>query len=245
MKLLSKSGLMLLALVSTFILSTMSSAYAEDAGIKELRAALSKRMPSATNAGIKKTPVKGIYEVTASGQIMYMTQDSRFIFDGDLYDMQLRKNITEDTRGEVRLNALKELGEENMLVYMPKGKVKHTITVFTDIYCPYCRKLHNELADYKNNGVKVRYIFVPFKGEKSVETSVSVWCADDKNKALDLAKSGADIEKKTCKNPINKHQILAADLGIRGTPAIMLESGQLLPGYVPSAKLLQQLKTMP
>ncbi|MCW9047724.1 MAG: DsbC family protein [Gammaproteobacteria bacterium] len=239
MKLLLKSGLLLI----TMVLGAVSAVHANEAEIKELKENISKRLPPNTALSVKTTPVKGVYEIMAGGQIMYADKDARYIFDGDLIDLKTKKNITEDTRGIVRLSALEKLGEKNMLVYTPKGKVEHTITIFTDIYCPYCRKLHNEMADYMSNGVKVRYIFVPFKGPKSVQASVSVWCADDKNKAMDLAKGGKEIEKKNCDNPISQHQALATEIGIRGTPAIMLESGTILPGYVPSAKLLQQLNT--
>jgi len=241
MKLLSKSLLALITWVMVLSLSTITTSYANEAGIKELRGALAKRMPTAANASIKITPVAGLYEVMAGKQILYMSQDARYIFDGDLYDMNFRQNLTENARGAIRLQALDNLGEENMLVYMPTGEVKHTITVFTDIYCPYCQKLHDEMADYQKNGIKVRYIFVPFKGPKSVQTSISVWCAKDRNKAMDLAKKGGKVEEKTCDNPISKHQALAAELGIRGTPAIMLESGVMMPGYVPSTKVIEQL----
>ena len=239
MKLLLKPGLLLIILA----LGALSAVHANELEIKELTENISKRLPPNTKLSVKATPVSGVYEIMAGGQIMYADKDARYIFDGDLIDLKTKKNITEDTRGIVRLDALNQLGEKNMLVYTPKGKIKHTITIFTDIYCPYCRKLHDEMGDYMDNGVKVRYIFVPFKGPKSVQTSVSVWCADDKNKAMDLAKSGNEVEKKSCDNPISQHQALATDIGIRGTPAIMLESGQILPGYVPSAKLLQQLNS--
>lgn len=219
------------------------SVYANEADIKQLKEKLSKRLPVGTKPIVNSTPIAGFYEVILGGQIMYMTKDVHYILEGDLIDMESRQNLTDNARGGIRLKALNELGEDNMLVYTPKGEVKHTITVFTDIYCPYCRKLHNEMGDYMDKGVKVRYIFVPFKGQKSVQTSVSVWCADDKNKAMDLAKNGENVEKKTCDNPVSKHQALASELNIRGTPAIMLESGQLLPGYVPSDKLLQQLNS--
>jgi len=239
MKLLLKSGLLLI----TMVLGAVSTVHANELEIKELTENISKRLPANTKLSVKTTPISGVYEIMAGGQIMYADKNARYIFDGDLIDLKTKKNITEDTRGLVRLDALKQLGEKNMLVYTPKGKIKHTITIFTDIYCPYCRKLHDEMGDYMDNGVKVRYIFVPFKGPKSVQTSVSVWCADDQNKAMDQAKSGIEVEKKSCDNPISQHQALATDIGIRGTPAIMLESGQVLPGYVPSAKLLQQLNS--
>lgn len=239
MKLLLKFSLMILVLTA----SPITTLYAADkaADIDALRAALVKRLPQSEGASIKATPVAGLYEVMLGSQIMYVTQDAHYILDGDLYNLQNKKNITEDARGSIRLNLLNELGEENMLVYMPKGEVKHTITVFTDIYCPYCRKLHDEMGDYLDNGIKVRYIFVPFKGPKSVQASISVWCAKDRNKAMDIAKSGGELEKKTCDNPISKHQALSAQLGIRGTPAILLESGKLMPGYVPASKLISQL----
>ena len=228
------------------IMTPLSAVYAsadEQAEMKALKEALLKQLPRAADAKIKPTPINGLYEVMSAGQIMYTTKDARYIIDGDMFDMVSRKNLTEDTRGGIRLQELDKLGEDNMLVYTPEGKVKHTITVFTDIYCPYCQRLHAEMDDYMKNGIKVRYIFVPFKGEKSVNTSVSVWCAKDRNKAMDMAKSGEKVDSKTCDNPISRHKALAAELGIRGTPAIMLESGQLMPGYVPSSKLISQMNS--
>ena len=170
-----------------------------------------------------------------------MTKDARYIFDGDLIDLLERRNLTEEMRGVERKNSLDTLGEKNMLVYTPKVTTKHTITVFTDIYCPYCRRLHEEMDQYMAAGVKVRYIFLPFKGKKSFDDSVSVWCADNPQKALDKAKSGEAIEAKTCEHPIEKHKLLASAIGIRGTPAIMFEDGNMSPGYVPAEKVILQL----
>jgi len=222
-------------------LTSISAVSANEADIKQLKAALPVTMPGLVGASVKATPINGLYEVLAGSQVIYMTKDAQYALDGNLYDMKSRSNLTENARSGIRLAALNELGEENMLVYMPEGDVKHTITVFTDIYCPYCVRLHNEVDQYLKNGVKVRYIFVPFKGPKSVDASVSVWCAKDRNKALTMAKNGESLEKKTCDNPISKHQALATALEIRGTPAIMLDSGELKPGYVPAAKLIEQL----
>lgn len=216
----------------------------ESDDIKALRLVLAAKMPMAAEAVIKATPIPGIYEVLAGANIMYTTKDARYVLDGDLLDMVKRENLTENTRGIARTNALTQLGENNMLVYKPEGEVKHTITVFTDIDCPYCRRLHQEMDQYMAAGVKVRYIFVPFKGKQSFDTSVSVWCAKDRNMSMDKAKSGEDIETKTCDNPIDQHKQLATSLGIRGTPAIMLENGTLTPGYVPAAKMIEQMNAL-
>jgi thiol:disulfide interchange protein DsbC len=97
------------------------------------------------------------------------------------------------------------------------------------------------MDDYMKNNIKVRYVFMPLKGKVDYDKTVSVWCAKNKNEALDLAKAGADIETLSCDNPIQKHLALAREIGIRGTPAIILESGEMLPGYVPVAKLVQEI----
>lgn len=238
MKLLLKLSLIMFMLAG----NTAMAADSSDADIKQLRAALAKIIPQSSEAVIKPTPVKGLYQVLIGAQVAYMTKDARYLIDGDMMDMENKVNLTEAARGSIRQKALSELGEENMLVYSPKGETRQTITVFTDIYCPYCRKLHNEMAQYMENGIKVRYIFLPFKGKKSYDASVSVWCAKDRNEALDDAKAGEDVEAKTCDHPIDKHKAMATTLSIRGTPAIMYEDGQLTPGYIPAGKLIEKLK---
>ena len=230
------------ALIMAFGMVSAQAGEAET--INTIRSALIKDVPFAATAQIRKTPIDGMYEVNGSGHILYVTADGRFVFNGDLIDLQKQVNITEATRSEARKAAVDELGEDNMVVYTPKGEVKHTVTVFTDIFCPYCQRLHQEMDQYMKQGVKVRYVFLPFKGPKSFATSVSVWCAKDQNEAMDMAKAGAEIEKQSCDNPISRHQALATELGIRGTPAILLENGYLNPGYVPVDKLVKQMETM-
>ena len=83
---------------------------------------------------------------------------------------------------------------------------------------------------------------MPLKGAADMKKTVSVWCSDDQQTALDTAKSGGKVEEKTCDNPINDHLKIARELGVRGTPAILLEDGRLLPGYVPVDKLVAELR---
>ena len=232
-------------LIPLFLLvGAVQAGNADSKTTQKIRDALSKHLPSAAQAGVKTTPMKGIYEVAVGGTILYVSEDGRYVINGNMLDLQTRRNLTEETMGEVRKKLVDELGEKNMLVYMPDGKVKHTITVFTDIYCPYCRRLHSEMDEYKKNGVKVRYVFLPFKGKRSYDASVNVWCADNPQEAMNKAKAGEEIPHKTCANPIDKHKALGSDLGIRGTPAIMYENGQMSPGYVPAKKVVQQMEAM-
>ncbi|MBL4711741.1 MAG: DsbC family protein [Gammaproteobacteria bacterium] len=214
---------------------------AESSAVDKLKQALTKNMPGVQISKVAATPIEGLFEVVVGSQVVYMSEDARYIIEGDLFDLQTKRNVSEEAKSTIRLTALNNLGAENMLVYTPDN-VKNTITVITDIDCPYCRKLHSEIPDYMENDVQVRYVFMPLKGASDMKKTVSVWCSDDQQLALDIAKAGGDVESQTCKNPIQAHLRLARELGIRGTPAIILDNGQLLPGYVPFDKLVAELR---
>lgn len=212
-----------------------------DKEIEQFKKALSKRLPAVEITSVSKSPLDGLYQVVSGSQVVYMTQDARYMIDGDFVDLSNKQNFTEDAKSNIRLEKINALGEDNMLIYTPK-KVKHTVTVVTDIDCPYCRRLHDEMDEYMELGVRVRYIFMPLKGREDFNTTVSVWCSEDRNLSLDIAKAGGTIESKKCDNPITEHLALSRNLGVRGTPAIIMEDGSLLPGYVPIKKLIVELR---
>ncbi len=208
--------------------------------IAELKQSLATSLPQYEASYIEKTPIEGIFQVIIGGQVIYMTKDARYMIDGNLIDLSTKKNYTEDAMSVIRLSQIEKLGEDKMVVYTPET-IKHTITVVTDIDCPYCRRLHSEMDQYLDGGIKVRYIFMPLKGKSDFRTTVSVWCAKDRNEALDMAKAGAELEAKDCENPIDEHLNVSRSLGVRGTPAIILQDGSMLPGYVPASKLIAEL----
>ncbi len=217
------------------------SVMAETDSVEALRQALAKSMPEVKPTKISVSPVDGLYEVIVGSQVVYMSVDARYMIDGDLIDIKTKKNISEDAKSEIRLAVINKFTSEQMLVYKPE-KVKDVITVVTDIDCPYCRRLHSEVPSYLEKNVEVRYIFMPLKGAADMKKTISVWCSDDQQLALDTVKSGGQIEEKTCDNPIKEHLAMARKLGVRGTPAIILEDGQLLPGYVPVDKLIAEIR---
>ena len=232
----------LLRIFTLFVtISAATQVSADD--IAELKASLAKTLPQYEASYIEKTPVEGIYQVIIGGQVIYMTKDARYMIDGNLIDLSTKKNYTEDAMSGIRLSQIEKLGEDKMVVYTPET-IKHTITVVTDIDCPYCRRLHNEMDQYMAGGVQVRYIFMPLKGKGDFRTTVSVWCAKDRNEALDMAKAGAELEAKDCENPIDEHLSVSRNLGVRGTPAIILQNGNMLPGYVPASKLIAELQKL-
>ena len=192
---------------------------------------------------VKPTAIPGLYEVMLKSKIVYLSQDGRFVIQGDLIDLKERTNLTEARLDTQRSKALAAIGEDQMIIFAPTKPAKHTITVFTDIDCGYCRKFHQEIADYNRNGIKVRYLMYPRAGigSDSYHKAVAVWCSPDRRDAITRAKKGEAIEQKSCPNPVKEQYELGQALGVRGTPTIILQDGQLIPGYVPAARLATML----
>lgn len=192
---------------------------------------------------VRDAPVKGLYEVVIGPQLYYLSEDGRYVVNGSVIDLDQGADVTEPRRAEIRVDSVDAVGDENMVIFAPEGEVKYTVTVFTDIDCGYCRKLHNEIAQYNDAGIRVRYLFFPRSGPQteSYFKAVSVWCADDRLNALTLSKQGVAIDQRTCENPVDAHYELGKSIGVTGTPAILTESGQLIPGYLPAARLSEAL----
>ncbi len=236
---------MMYKLLAVFLVVFAGSGYAageDDAAADAIRKQLAAKLPNLQADSIVATPVAGLYEVTVESNIIYMSADGRYVLMGDLTDLETSKNLTEDRRSGARLKVLKGLDESEMVVFSPKDP-KYTVTVFTDIDCGYCRKLHSEIAQYNSMGIAIRYLFYPRSGltGESYKKAVSVWCADDQKAAMTAAKQGTALPEKTCENPVAKQYKTGEKFGIRGTPALLLENGQMLPGYLPPPKLLSVL----
>jgi thiol:disulfide interchange protein DsbC len=192
---------------------------------------------------VESTPVDGLYEVVYGSNVYYVSADGRYLLNGDLVDVKSRTNLTEKKRSDARLEAMAEVDESDMIIYKASDKEKHTISVFTDIDCGYCRKLHEGMAEMNDLGITVRYLAYPRAGigSPSYDKAVSVWCAEDSHKAMDEAKRGARLAKANCDAPVKAQMALGASIGVTGTPAIVLEDGTLMPGYLPPKKLAAAL----
>lgn len=222
------------------LLGLGSQAWADVAAVK---ASLEKLLPGVDLGTVEAAPVAGLYEVVVGPRIFYVSADGRYLIQGKVIDTQTRRNITDEKLAKAKKAAVEKVGEENMVVFPAKDE-KHTITVFTDIDCGYCRKLHNEMEAYNDAGISVRYLFYPRSGvdSPSYDKAVSVWCADDRNEAMTKAKNGQSLDSKKCDNPVQDHMFLGELMGVNGTPAIVLEDGNLLPGYVPAKRMAMYLK---
>lgn len=206
---------------------------------KAIEAALSKVIPGASIQALRASPVAGLYEADLGGQLVYISGDGKFLFAGDLYDLEARVNLTEQRREQAAARLLDAMSENNMIVMGP-DRPKRTVTVFTDVDCPYCARLHLDVPELTKQGVKVRYLLFPRNGvgSQTYKRSVAVWCAADRVKAVGIAKAGGQLEMKSCANPVAEHYQLGQKLGVSGTPTIFVDDGKKIGGYVPAPRLL-------
>ena len=232
----------LLALLLGCTLAT--GLFAAEDEIDTLRATLAKRLPDVTPDSIAPSPIPGLYELVIGTQVVYITGDGRMALQGRLLDLEQGTDLTEPVISEARLKLVASMPEEKMVIFEPEGEVKHTLTTFTDIDCPYCRKMHSEMALLNRMGIRVRYMLFPRTGvaSPSYEKAVSVWCADDQQAEMTKAKSGATPEIRVCENPVREHMALAQRMGLRGTPFTITDTGRAVSGYVPAPQLLESLE---
>lgn len=228
-------------MISTGIIMNAQMAMADEASIRQN---ISRIVPGIALEKIVASPIPGLYEVTVGARIFYVSADGRYLLQGNIVDLKTREDLTEAKLAQAKKAALAKFSEDKMVVFAPE-KPKHTITVFTDIDCGYCRKLHKEIDSYLQEGIKVRYLLFPRAGvgSPSYDKAVNVWCAADRKQALTDAKAGKDVPNRKCENPIQDHMKLGELMGVTGTPAIMLENGQLLPGYLPADRMAGYLNT--
>ncbi|WP_282109812.1 bifunctional protein-disulfide isomerase/oxidoreductase DsbC [Shewanella algicola] len=195
-------------------------------------------------AQVQPSPVDSLYQVFTDRGVLYVTQDGSKLFHGNLYDLdQGMKNLTELALAAPRLEMLKPF-EQDMLVYKAKDE-KHVVTIFTDVDCGFCRKLHNQMQGYNDLGITIRYLAYPRAGIPSANADEmqAVWCAKDPLKAMTEAKTGGNVKSASCDIDIAKQFQLGQAFGVNGTPAIVLENGVMVPGYQPPADLLRTIES--
>ncbi|MBI2295272.1 MAG: DsbC family protein [Betaproteobacteria bacterium] len=218
------------------------SAYGSEAGIGK---AFQAKFPQAKVESVARTPFAGLYEVVFDGQIAYTDDKLNFVFFGNLYDMRggAERNLTRERNAQLNAATLSKSVEQAFK--RVRGNGKRVLYTFEDPNCPWCKKLHGELA--KMNDLTVYTFLWPILGEDSVEKARVVWCSKDRAKAWDevMVKGTTSGGSKTCDTPIEKNLELARRFGIRGTPAIYLTDGrQVSAGFVPANELEQALNSV-
>lgn len=210
------------------------------------RAAIVKKVGGLSLEDVRLSPVTGIYEITHGANISYVSSDGKYAIAGDMIDLDSDANLSEARRRTIRARMIGAIPDSEMVVYSPKEAPKYTITVFTDIDCGYCRRLHSQMAEYNRLGIRVRYLFFPRSGPntESWHKAEQVWCSSNRADALTRAKNGETLNAPTCpaNNIVQRDFDLGQKLSVEGTPAIFLASGEVLGGYAPPSQLAKYLK---
>ncbi|AFJ45816.1 bifunctional protein-disulfide isomerase/oxidoreductase DsbC [Shimwellia blattae] len=216
-----KKGVLLLALLATTV---SGFAHADDAAIKQALSHLGVSSPD-----IQPAPLAGMKTVLTDSGVLYVTDDGKHVIQGPLYDVSGKQPV--NVTNQLLLGKLNGL-EKEMITYKSPNE-KHVITVFTDITCGYCHKLHEEMSDYNALGITVRYLAFPRQGlnSQAEQDMKAIWCAKDKNKAFDAAMKGGKVAPASCAVNLANHYKLGIQFGVQGTPAIVLKDGTVVPGY--------------
>ncbi len=223
----------MLTALSLMFITTVT--LADDAQIK---AQLNKL--GATDIEVKESPIKGMKTVVTNEGVLYTTEDGKYAIQGKLFELTDKSAV--DVSGKALYSTLESYKDE-MIVYPAKNE-KYVVTIFMDITCAYCQKLHNEVKEYNDLGITLRYLAFPRGGldtntAKQMET---IFTASDKAFALTEAQNGHLPKELKTPNIVKKHYKLGIQYGVRGTPSIITSSGELIGGYVPAKDLLRMLE---
>ena len=193
---------------------------------------------------VTASPIEGWYTVQKGSIVAYISADGRYLLQGDLVDLDLQENLSENVRNESRRKLMANVSDEQAIVFSPE-EVKYSVAIFTDIDCTYCRRLHAQMDQYLANGIEVRYLMYPRNGPASRAWTAAeeVWCASDRQDALTKAKMDQAFPTNECDaSMVQNHYVMGRDVGLNGTPAIILDDGTLIAGYLAPDQLLAMLQ---
>ena len=208
----------------------------------KVRAALMALDPKMPIESIEAAPVKGFQQAIVSGQVLFVSNDGKYLLQGTLYDMERRVSLGEEAMQALRADLLRTIPAKDRIVFAPKDP-KYTVTVFTDVECGYCRKMHGEIAEYNKQGIAFEYVAYPRMGLASEDfrKMVAVWCSADRRKALTDAKNDRPVAARECTNPVTMQYALGQRMGLTGTPMVLTADGVQLGGYVPPEQMRAML----
>jgi thiol:disulfide interchange protein DsbC len=191
---------------------------------------------------LASTPIDGLVQVTLGTQVFFVTEDGQFLIEGKLVNLDTRDDLSELAKRDIRVQLLEGFDRSTLISYGPED-AEFELLVFTDTDCGYCRRLHGMIEDYNELGIKVSYAAYPRAGIGSSTYSdlVSVWCSSQPEHAMDRAQAGQSIQPRQCDAPVGAHYELGRQLGLGGTPTVIMPSGEMILGIVQPADLRDRL----
>lgn len=234
-------GILLPAVALLF--AVPASAQEVSAELQQVREVVSGRFAEIDPKEIFESQIPGWYTIRKGAIVAYISADGRYLLQGDMIDLESNSNLTEESRNDARIKMMSDVPDEQLIVFTPDN-VEATVSIFTDIDCTFCRRLHAQLDEYMAQGIEIRYFLYPRNGPTSPSwaKAENVWCADDRNEALTLAKLDKEYPTRSCDaSVVSSHYLIGQDVGLRGTPAIVLHDGSLFSGYLPPDQLKQAI----
>lgn len=231
-----------LLLLTSFTLLSANAAAQTNAGevapevAERILTTLNEARPDFEYREVETTPIEGLYQVrVVHGPLLYVDASGEYFVAGEMFQALPGQfvNLAELSFTKERARLIAAVPEEDMIVFAPEDP-KAVVTVFTDVDCGYCRRLHSEMQQYHDKGIAVRYLAFPRQGPvgPTADKMVSAWCSADRQKSLTDLKNGKNIRNNLCSDhPVTQQFELGAEVGIRGTPAIILADGSLVSGY--------------
>ncbi|MBN6067038.1 bifunctional protein-disulfide isomerase/oxidoreductase DsbC [Aggregatibacter actinomycetemcomitans] len=211
-------------------------------GVSANDAALKSKLEKlgAKEIDIQASPIKGLKTVVSDQGVFYASEDGEYLLQGKIYKLTDKgiSNVTNKVLLD-KLNALKS----EMIVYPAKNE-KHVVTVFMDITCHYCHLLHQQIKEYNDLGITVRYLAFPRAGINSQTAGQmeAIFTAKDPAYALNEAEKGNLPKELKTPNVVKKHYLLGVQFGVTGTPTIITSEGESIGGYMKPADLLAELE---
>lgn len=203
---------------------------------------------------VRQSPIPNLYEIEKDHLFGYVTTDGKYLIEGDLVNLKTGRQITAEHRRQDRVAALNKLGDKNMITFAPAPpmQARYVVTAFTDVTCPFCRRMHEQMAQYNKLGIAIRYAFYPRSGPDTAafREAEAVWCSSNRHAALTQAFADAAAGRKIpqandqCQNPVLREYKLGQALGLAGTPMLILPNGEKLDGYLPPKVLYARLQAM-
>lgn len=226
--------------------ATTAAVAAESPADAAARNAMQALAPKAKIEAVEAAPLAGYRQVIVGSQLVYVSDDGKYLLQGKLFDTRAKRDLTAARLAIDAKRKVDAVPADKRIVFAPAGKPAYKVTVFTDLDCGFCRKLHSQIAEYNARGIEVDYLFFPRTGigSPSYDKAVSVWCAADRKSAFTAAKAGKDPSPLKCANPVAEEFTLGTQVGVDGTPTVIAADGTKIGGYLPPDQMLAKLQAL-
>ena len=234
----------LAALIAVTFAFASVQAGADSAELDQVRQKVGEMFDSIDPEDINASPVDGWYTIHKGPIVAYVSADGRYLLQGDMIDLDQSVNLSEEIRVDTRRELMASVSDDEVISFTPE-EVKYSVSIFTDVECTYCRRLHSQIDEYLARGIEVRYLMYPRNGpaSRAWNTAEEIWCSADRKNALTMAKLDHDFPTASCDASIvQDHYVIGRDVGLNGTPAIVFDDGTLISGYLSPDQLVAALE---